>query len=98
MNCEDTQLRPVGKLRFVMFAAVLLACVVVPWVLQFTVAWWAAFPSWIALAYLYHRLFVPKGSVRTALAFDLALASFVVLLIWNAIAFILMIFIWAPVG
>ncbi len=91
MNGEDTQLRPVEILRPAMFAVVLLSCIVVPWIIQFTVAWWAAFPSWIALAYLYHRFFVSKGSTRTVLAFDLALASFVVLLMWNAIALILVL-------
>jgi len=92
VNREDMQSHPAGIAGAAMFAVVLSACVVVPWVLQFTVAWWAAFVSWGALAYLYHRLFVPKGSTRTALAFDLALASFGVLLIWNAAALILCIF------
>jgi hypothetical protein len=96
MKHEDTQPRPGGDFRTALFAGVLVACVAAPWVLQFTVAWWAAFSSWMVLAYLYHRLFITGRNVRrvavagqrvrAVMAFDLALASFIVLLLWNAIA------------
>jgi hypothetical protein len=82
---QQTESPASGPLRSALFAVVLLACIFVPWVLHFTVAWWAGPPSWLALAYLYDRLFVPKGSLCIGMPFMLALGSFIALLVWDVV-------------
>jgi len=55
--------------------------VVAPWLLHFTVAWWAA---WIAVAFFlvaYNRLFVPEGSLCMGIPFVLPLGASMLLLL-----------------
>lgn len=70
------------------FLLLLTSLVVVPWILQFTVAWWAGISSWIILVIVYDVLFVPEGSICMGPLFGLALLSFLVLLMFNAVELI----------
>ena len=69
----------------VMFVALLSACAVVPWILHFTVGWWAGILSWIGLVTLYDMLFVPKGSLCMGIPFLIPMGSFLLLLLHNLV-------------
>ena len=55
--------------------ALLAAATVLPWVVQFTVSWWAALLLWFALVALYDRFFVPKGRLCMGIPFMIPLCS-----------------------
>jgi hypothetical protein len=87
-----------GPLRIageVFYWLVLCACGVLPWVLHFTVAWWAGLLSFFPLVALYDRLFVPKGSVCMGIPFGLALGSFLGLFLLDVLLLFRWLFAWA---
>ena len=73
---------------------VLLACLFVPWVVQFTVGWWAAYPAFFALVALYDWLFVPKGSLCMGVPFGLVLGSFLVLVVFDVMVLVRWLLSW----
>jgi hypothetical protein len=85
MSDNPTPSRPVQIAATALFVIVLVACIAVPWALQFLVAWWAAIPSWFVLAFIYERLFVPRDSLCWGMPFGFALSSFVALLLVNGV-------------
>jgi hypothetical protein len=67
---------------------VLAACVVVPWLLHFTVGWWAGLVSWFALGWLYTVVVVPRGSICMGIPFGFALSSLAALVLLDIVLLI----------
>ena len=59
--------------------------VAAPWLLHFTVAWWAALIAMAVFVVLYDRLFVPEGSICMGIPFVLPLGASVLLLVVQAV-------------
>jgi hypothetical protein len=69
-------------------------CVVLPWVVHFIVAWWAAFPVFFALVALYRQLFVPEGSICMGVPFGLAIGSFLGLVLLDVVLLVQWLVAW----
>jgi hypothetical protein len=67
----------------VLHYAILLSCIVLPWIFHFTIAWWAGLVAFLVFSALYKELFA-KGSICLGIPFLYALWSFLALLLWDS--------------
>jgi hypothetical protein len=74
--------RPV--LGNVLHYAILISCIILPWVFHFTIAWWAGIVVFFVVSALYKELFT-KGSLCMGVPFLYALWSFAALLLWDVV-------------
>jgi len=59
--------------------------VIAPWLLHFTVAWWAAILAMMAFMVVYNWLFVPGGSICMGIPFMLPFSTSLILLFLQAV-------------
>ncbi len=64
-----------------LFLVVLSAATCVPWLLHFSVGWWAGILAIPVLFSIYDALFVPRGSICMGIPFVIPMGSAVALLL-----------------
>ena len=68
-----------------LFLTIVAGIAFVPWLLHFTVSWWAGLISVPAMFFMYDVLFAPKGSLCMGIPFVLPLSSALVLLVFDCL-------------
>lgn len=75
-------------LSIIVFVVLIASTTIVPWLLHFSLGWWAGIPAWLGLAAIYDKLFVPKDSLCMGIPFAFPLSSFILLVGLNLVELI----------